>query len=488
MKKPPRKEVSPLETPLPHNADAERSVLGAILLENHALDVASELIEVEDFFLDAHRVIYRTMLSFMERRAQELKAGIDAYLGIDLVTLTEALAKQGELDAAGGCAYLAQLVDGIPRVANIQHYARILREKSILRMLARASEEIQQGALANMENPAELMERAQEALSRITENAERGAENSGAVMASEAISGALSTFDAMRAGRGLLGVPTGYKWLDATLCGWMDFILLAGRPSKGKSALLLEFIARLGAAGIPALLFSLEMDRRSLIIRLACLVARVDSHRLRTGYANKEEWARIMAALETIAKWPLWIDDRAALRSTEIRRKTLAMARRHRMKFVAVDYIQIVRPPRDVPDMRERVTQVSLDFQATAKELKALTGGAFMALCQLNRQADGRRPRLSDLAESGQLERDADTVLFAYDEKGDEENADRVSNPSATITKVVEVAKQRNGPVDFRRFLFFPPFGGFSEKSESGMDAEPPSYLGARSDEAWLTQ
>lgn len=482
-----KRQLEPLETPLAHNADAERSVLGGILLENRALDYAVELLEEKDFFVEAHRVIFRAMLGF--RRAEELKAGKDACLGIDLVTLTEALARKGELDAAGGPAYLAQMVDGIPRVGNIRHYAMILREKTALRELARASNEITEASLSGFDGSEEILERAQEALSKIAEGMERGAENSGAVTASDAVADAMKTFETLREGRGLLGVPTGYKWLDVTLCGWQDFILLAGRPSKGKTALLLECIARLCTAGIPSLLFSLEMDKRSLLIRLACLVARVDSHKLRSGYASKEEWGRILAALEAITKWPLWIDDRAALRSTEIRRRTLALARLHRIKFVAVDYIQIVRPPRDVPDMRERVTQVSLDFQAIAKDLKAITGGAFMALCQLSRQADGRRPRLSDLAESGQLERDADTVLFAYDEKGDESDVDRACDPSATITKVVEVAKQRNGPVDLRRFLFFPPFGGFSEKTADGMDVEPPPYLGsARSDEAWLTQ
>jgi replicative DNA helicase len=257
----------------------------------------------------------------------------------------------------------------------------------------------------------------------------------------------------------MIGTPTGFADLDDLTAGWApsDFVIIAARPSVGKTALALEFLRRGANAGNTAAIFSLEMSRASLVLRMVCREARVDHHKMRTGFISMEEQYRLVEALARISKLPIWIDDRPGLSASDIRWRIRSLAKREQLKLVFVDYLQLITAKAE--NRTQEVTKISMELKVAARDLGELTGGTLIAISQLNRIAANERPRLHHLRESGQLEQDADTVILMSDA---EESENGQEDPNS---KLIDVAKQRNGPCGSFKLLFLPKWVGFESES-----------------------
>ncbi|MDE3137653.1 MAG: replicative DNA helicase [Acidobacteriota bacterium] len=443
-----------IERPLPHNPTAERSVLGAILLDNHALNAAVEVLRPEDFFLEQHRRLYGHMIALGERQR-----------AIDLVTLAEELERSGEFDAAGGAAYLAQLVDGVPRVTNVDHYARIVKEKAMLRSLIHATEAIQQQALEAEQGSDEIIDRAEALIFQLAEDRIR----TGLVGVKDLVRESYERLEKMLSeGRQITGLPTGYRQLDELTSGLQpsELIILAARPSMGKTALALNLAE--GAAMVqrqPVAIFSLEMSKESLLMRLLASHAGLDMHRFRTGHLSKDEGHRMTTALGELANSPLWIDDSGSATVMEIGAKARRLKKDKGLGLLIVDYLQLISARGRFGNRNEEVSSISRALKGLAKELKI----PVLVLSQLTRapEREERRPQLADLRESGAIEQDADVVLFIH-----RPNFYRTELPEEERRKAeLIIAKQRNGPTDRLQFVFFERYTRFEE-------AAPDSYSG----------
>jgi replicative DNA helicase len=427
-----------LERPLPHNLDAERSVLGAILLDNHALNATVELVRPEDFFLDQHRRILEQIIALGEKQR-----------GIDLVTLTEELARRGELEAAGGAPYLAQLVDGVPRVSHVEHYARIVKEKAMLRNLIHAAFAIQQQALEAEEGAEETLDRAESMIFQLAEERIRA----GLVGVKELVRDNFERLEHIfTEGRMLTGLGTGYPELDALTSGLQasELIILAARPSMGKTSLALNIAENvvLGSKQ-PVAIFSLEMSKESLLLRLLSSQARIDAHKFRTGHLGHEDWSKMTQSLAQLAEAPLWIDDAGSGTVMEMGAKSRRLKRDKGLALVIVDYLQLIGTRGRFSNRNEEVGSISRGLKGLAKELKV----PVMVLSQLTRapEREDRRPQLADLRESGAIEQDADVVMFIH-----RPNFYKVDLAEEDRRKAeLLIAKQRNGPTDRVNFIFF---------------------------------
>jgi replicative DNA helicase len=432
---------------LPHDREAERALLGTILTDNAAFYTAAEYVSKGDFFSEANRICW---------------GAIEVLLGegreVDLVALTSELERQGLLDKCGGPSRIAGLSDGVPLGAGapVREYCRIIREKARLRSLLALSRKV--GAeVSSGRKSDEVLASAESCLAEIRGEQEEG--ERGAVPVSQVVAGCMPVLD-RTAGKGLtLGTRTGFPGLDNITAGWMpsDFVIVAGRPSEGKTALALEFLRRTAKAGIPGAIFSLEMNREALALRLVCREAKVDHHKFRAGFFNKDEWARLTGALADIAKLALWIDDRPAPSISDLRWRIRSLAKRTGVKLFVVDYLQLLQAKAE--NRTQDVTRISMELKAAARDLGEFSGGTLIAVSQLSRNAANERPKLHHLRESGQLEQDADVVIFisnaAPAENGQEE-------PSK---KLIDIAKQRNGPCGSFSLMFLPRGVGFEECS-----------------------
>src|ERR1700704_3563885 len=320
-----------LEKPLPNNLDAERSVLGAILLDNHALNPAIEHLRPEDFFLDQHRRVYTQMIALGESQQ-----------AIDLVTLTEELHRHGELEAAGGAPYLSALADGMPRVSNVEHYARIVKEKALLRNLIHATHNIQQRALEGEDGADMILDNAESSIFALAEDRVKA----GLIPVKDIVRDNFERLERiLREGKSITGISTGYAELDKLLSGLQksELLILAARPSQGKTALALNFAENISIrAGMPVALFSLEMSKESLLQRLVASVAQVDAHKFRSGHLSREDWRRMTEALGTISAAPLWIDDAGSISVLEIGAKARRLMKDKGLKLLIVDYLQLI--------------------------------------------------------------------------------------------------------------------------------------------------
>jgi replicative DNA helicase len=426
-----------LERPLPQNLEAERSVLGAILLDNHALNAALENLRIEDFFLEQHRRVFQRMMDLGESQQ-----------AIDLVTLSDELHRRGELEASGGAAYLASLVDGMPKVANIEHYARIVKEKALLRNLIHTTHGIQQRAFEGEEDSDAILDNAESSIFALAEDRIRV----GLLPMKEIVQ---KNFDRLekifREGKSLTGISTGYSELDKLTSGLQpsELLILAARPSQGKTALALNLAENIAVrAGHPVAIFSLEMSKESLLQRMVASVAQVDAHKFRTGHLGKEDWKRMADALGELASAPLWIDDAGAITVVEIGAKARRLKRDKGLAMLVVDYLQLINARGRFNNRNEEVSTITRGLKALAKELQV----PVLVLSQLTRapERDERRPQLADLRESGAIEQDADVVMFIY--------RPNFFKPGATPEEREEtellVAKQRNGPTDRIKFVF----------------------------------
>jgi replicative DNA helicase len=429
-----------IERPLPHNLEAERSILGAILLDNHALNAALEKLRSDDFFLDQHRRIYERMIQLGEKQQ-----------AIDLVTLTEDLHRRGELEAAGGPAYISQLADGLPRITNVEHYARIVKEKAVLRTLIHSASAIQEQALQAGEDADVILDRAESRIFQIAEDRVRA----GLVGVKELVRENFERLERIFSeGRRITGLATGYAGLDNETAGLQpsELIILAARPSMGKTALALNIAENVALRHRePVAVFSLEMSKESLLLRLLASEARVDAHKFRTGHMTKEDWGKITGSLAGLAEAPLWIDDSASSTVLEMGAKARRLKRDRGLSLMIVDYLQLVVPTNSGrgTNRQEEVSSISRSLKGLAKELKI----PIMVLSQLTRapEREDRKPQLSDLRESGAIEQDADVVLFI-----NRPNFYKSDMPEEDRNKAeIIIAKQRNGPVGLLNFVFF---------------------------------
>jgi replicative DNA helicase len=421
---------------LPHNLEAERSVLGAILIQNDAYNMAAELLRPEDFYRDAHRRIFDKIIALAERG-----------MGVDFVTLKEELGRAGELDTVGGPAYVASLVDGVPRATNVEYYAKIVKEKAVLRNLIAAANTILLDAYEADQDAAEILDRAEHSIFQIAE----GRIRAGFVSLYDIAQSSVEAIQKAHEEKKLItGVPTGFNDLDSLTSGLQrgDLIIVAARPSMGKTSLALNMAQHVGTrTDMTVGVFSLEMSREQLFLRMLSSESQIDGHALRTGFLRTDDWGRLTEALGVLGQARVYIDDSPGIGVLEMRAKSRRLAAEHGLHLIIVDYIQLMQGRGRFDNRTQELGAISRALKGLAKELNV----PVVVLSQLSRAPEARsdhRPQLSDLRESGALEQDADVVLLIYRE-------DRY-NPQADNDGVAEiiVAKQRNGPTDTVKLAF----------------------------------
>src|ERR1700687_3252677 len=435
-----------LERPMPHNVEAERSILGAILLDNNAINPAIEKLKPEDFFHDHHRRIYQQMIALGETQQ-----------AIDLVTLTEQLQRVGELEAVGGVAYVSQLMDGVPRITNVEHYARIVKEKSLLRGLIHATSAIQQQALEAEDDADTILDRAESSIFQLAEDRVR----LGLVGLHDVVTESHDRISRIyEGGHRITGLSTGYDLLDNLTSGLQasELIILAARPSMGKTAFALNLAENVAVRGNkPVAIFSLEMSKESLLLRLLSADAKIDSHKFRTGHLNKEDKGRIWPSLTHLSDAPLWIDDAGSATVVEMGAKSRRLKREKVLSLAIVDYLQLFSARGRFGNRNEEVSSITRGLKGLAKELKV----PVLVLSQLTRapEREDRRPQLADLRESGVIEQDADVALFIHRPNAFKPDED----PQERAKTELLIAKQRNGPTDRIHFVFRNAYTRFEE-------------------------
>ncbi len=436
-----------IERPLPHSAESERAILGAIILNNGLVNQAIELLKPEDFYVRAHQLVFRAMLSMSERGAE-----------INPILLGEELRRDGALEQVGGIAVISELTYGLPHFTNIAHYAKMVRGKSMLRQLVKVANKITSEALEEEDEPEMILDHAEQMIFALAdERARQGFSHIKPV--------AEQILDKVQelGGRNvtLTGLTTGFNELDSITSGLQpsDLIIVAARPSMGKTALCLT-LAQNAALDPKAQavvgVFSLEMSKESLVMRMLCSEGRVDAHRFRAGFLSRDEWARLAGALGSLAEARIFIDDTPGISVLEMRAKARRLAAEQKqLDLIIVDYLQLMSgSSRRVESRQQEVSQISRELKGLAKELNV----PLVALSQLSRAPESRtdhRPQLSDLRESGSLEQDADVVAFIYREE--QYNRTEENEGQADIL----IAKQRNGPTGSVKLAFLKEFTRF---------------------------
>ena len=434
-------EVAAPARTLPHNLEAEKSVLGAILIHNEAFNHAAELIDSRDFFRDAHRRIFEKMIALSERGN-----------AIDFVTLKEELSRAGELEEVGGPAYIASLADGVPRSANVEYYAKIVKEKSTLRNLIHSANKILTEAYQAEEEPDLILDEAERAIFAIAEDRIRA----GFTPLRDLVQGSFAAIEKLQQHKGMVtGVPTGFVDLDEMTSGLQpsDLVLVAARPSMGKTSFVLNIAQHIGTStDMTVGFFSLEMSKEQLFMRMLTGEARIDAHRFRSGYLNEKDYGRLSHALGTLAEARVFIDDTASIGVLEMRAKARRLKAEHGLNLLIIDYLQLMSGRGRFESRQQEIAQISRSLKGLAKELQI----PVVALSQLSRASETRsdhRPQLSDLRESGALEQDADVVMFIYREE-QYRDADGNQNQEAEGTAEIIIGKQRNGPIGTVKLAF----------------------------------
>ncbi len=426
----------------PHSLEAEQSILGGLLLDNEAADRIGDVVYEEDFYSEAHRLIFRQIVQL----AADGKP-------VDVVTLSEALGSVQKLDYVGGMAYLGALVGNVPTAANIRHYAQIVRERSILRQLAVTAGEIADSAYNPLgRNAKSILDEAEAKVLHIAEQGSRGQQNFQPLArllttVVEKIEELFSRDDPSD----VTGVATGFTDLDRMTSGLQpgDLVIVAGRPSMGKTALALNVGEHVALnVKMPVAVFSMEMGATQLALRMIGSVGRLDQHKLRTGRLASDDWERLSTALGRLSEAQLLIDETPALNAIEVRSRARRLQKQYgQLGLVIVDYIQLMQAQSQGENRATEISEISRALKSLAKELKV----PVMALSQLNRsleQRPNKRPVMSDLRESGAIEQDADVILFIYrDEVYNEDTPDKG-------TAEIIISKQRNGPIGTIRLTF----------------------------------
>ena len=425
---------APLKT-LPQNLEAEMAVLGSMLLEEEAIGIACEKLQADSFYKDAHKKIFLSIISLYNKNK-----------AVDLITVRDELRIKDELDSVGGPAYITELFNFVPSSANIEHYIQIVREKSILRSLISVSNHIIQEAYDKENNVSELLDRAEGLIFDISSHKKETT----VVSIREIIKESIETIDRLYQKKAhVTGVPTGFIDFDTKTAGLQnsDLIIIAARPSMGKSAFAIN-IAEYAALTekIPVAFFSLEMSKEQLVQRLLCSHAKLDAHKVRTGFLSTSDWPKLTSAASRLSEAPIFIDDTPAISVMELRAKARRLKSQFDIKLLILDYMQLMRGT-FTDNRQQEISEISRSLKALAREL----GIPLIAISQLSRAVESRqdhRPQLSDLRESGAIEQDADVVVLLLREE--------YYNPTEDNKGLAEIniAKQRNGPVGSINLVF----------------------------------
>jgi len=434
-----------LEKPLPSSVESERVILGAILLDNQLITQAIEQLSADDFYSPLHRRIYKAMTSLFERSER-----------IDPILIGEELKKDGSIDSIGGVASITNLTYGLPHFSDILDYAKVVKDKSIVRNLIKVCNQITSEALAEEDDAKDVLDNAERMIFALADERSRQGFSHIQPIA-ESVLAKVQEY-AKRETHALTGLSTGFRDLDEKTSGLQktDLIIVAARPSMGKTALCLTLAqnAAILEKAVVAV-FSLEMSKEQLVMRMLSSEAKVDAHRFRTGYLTRDEWGRLAEAIGTLSEAKIFIDDTAGISVLEMRAKTRRLfAEQKRLDLIVVDYMQLMSGSKKTESRQQEVSQISRELKALAKELQV----PVVALSQLSRAPEARnppKPMMSDLRESGSIEQDADVVAFIYREdyyKPTEENAG--------IAELL-ISKQRNGPTGTVRLAFLKEFTRF---------------------------
>jgi replicative DNA helicase len=448
-----------LERTLPHSLESERAVLGAIILEDKAIFAATEVLTIDDFYLEGHREIFRAMLGLAEEETS-----------IDLVTLREELRRRNKEEAAGGAAYLAAMTDGLPRGLNVGHYAKTVREKATARQLIQLSNELMSRCYEGEERPAEILEKTESRIFQIAAREIKGGFQPARELADAAYK---EIEDAARHKRLVAGIDTGFTELNRMTGGFhnQNLVVVAARPGLGKTSLCLNIACHAALKnGKRVGIFSLEMSKPEIMKRMISSESEVEAHRMQSGYLSRDDWERIGRATAGLSEAPIYIDDSANLTMLQVRAKAQRLALEHGLDLLVVDYLQLVSgSSRRYENRTQEVTEISRGLKNLAKELDI----PVIAASQLNREVEkrsgNRRPQLSDLRESGSIEADADAVLFISREGMDDgEGGD-------ACTAEISIGKQRNGMTGTFKLTFRRPITRF-ENHRNEVDLHGPGY------------
>lgn len=413
----------------PQNLEAEQSILGAILIDNDALPKALEILDPEDFYKLSHRKIFYAMTELFDRNEP-----------IDLITLTDYLKRKDDFEAVGGISYLSSLVNMIPTAANIKYHSHIVRERALLRGLLRSATEIASKVYEDNLDAEDLVDYAEKSIFAISDKRIKAS----FVTLKEVIKDSFEMIEHLYDKKETVtGVPSGFRDLDDLTTGFQkgDLIIVGGRPSMGKTAFSLNIAQHVGLELKETVaIFSLEMAKEQLALRMLCSEAMVNSNSIRKGFIKKEDWHKLTSAASNLTGAPIFIDDSSSITVLELRAKARRLKMEHGLSLVIVDYLQLMRGKGSFERREQEISDISRSLKALAKELSI----PVIAVSQLNRSVESRRPpkpMLADLRESGAIEQDADVILFLY--RDEVYNKD---NPANKGKAEVDIAKQRNGP------------------------------------------
>ena len=438
----------------PQNLEAEQAVLGAMLIEKEAIAKAVEFLKAGDFYREANRLIFDAMLELFNKGE-----------AVDMVTVTEHLRKQDTLEKVGGIAYITALANAVPTAANVVHHGKIVEEKSILRHLINSATEIAGMGYEDSESVEDIMDKAEKSIMAVSSRKIGG----DFAPIKDVIFDAFNKIEALYASKGAItGLPSGFKDLDKLTTGFQpsDLILVAARPSMGKTAFTLNIATNVALRSKqPVAFFSLEMSKEQLVQRILCSEAAIDSQRLRTGELEDRDWEKLISVSDGLSSAPLYIDDTPGITVLEMRSKARRLKMEHGLSLIIIDYLQLMQGSskgKGSENRQQEISEISRSLKALARELKV----PVIALSQLSRSVESRqvkKPMLSDLRESGSLEQDADIVAFLYREDYYDKETE-----NKNITEVI-IAKHRNGPVDTVKLFFhsqFTKFGDLTTRTE----------------------
>lgn len=438
----------------PQNLEAESAVLGCMLLDREAIAVAIEQLDGNAFYLESNRHIYNCVVKLYDNNE-----------AVDIVTLIEELKKGNTLEKVGGPSYVSELANSIPTAANITHYTKIVREKYMLRSLINTATQIVTESYEPSSEVDELLDRAEKLIFDITSN-KRG--DSRVAEMKDIVKESIETIDRLyQRKENITGIPTGFHDLDILTAGLQksDLIILAGRPSMGKSALAVSILEYAGVVEkVPCAYFSLEMSKDQLAQRMLCSIAGVNAHKVRTGFFSQTDWPKLVDAAGKLSESPIFIDDTPGISALELRAKARRLKARHDIQLLVVDYLQLMRGAAGRENRQQEISEISRSMKALARELEL----PIIGISQLSRAVEQRadhRPQLSDLRESGAIEQDADVVALLLREEyytPTEENK--------SITEVI-IAKQRHGPVGTVKLAFLAEYMKFSNLSRAEEEA-----------------
>ena len=433
----------------PQNIEAEQAVLGAMLIEKEAISKVAEFVKGADFYREAHRIIFDVMLELFNKNE-----------AVDLVTVIELLRKNDQLEKVGGIAYVTSLANSVPTAANVTYHGKIVEEKALLRQLINSATEIAGMGYEDSEEVADILDKAEKKILEVSERKINGDFTPIKKIVLDTFSKIEQLYDSKG---GITGLSTGFKDLDKLTSGLQtsDLILIAARPSMGKTAFTLNIASHVGIREKKAVaFFSLEMSKEQLVQRMICSEAPIDSQRLRVGDLEDRDWTKLIGAADKLASSPIFIDDTPGITVMEMRSKARRLKIEHDLQLIIIDYLQLMQGSgsKGSDNRQQEISEISRSLKALARELNV----PVIALSQLSRSVESRqvkKPMLSDLRESGSLEQDADIVAFLYREDYYDPDTE-----NKNITDII-IAKHRNGPVDTVQLFFHKHFTKFCDLS-----------------------